>query len=64
MDRRMAREEWQVAHETVLAKERHLAQLGVLAARGEVPAAQMQRLRTDLEVLRKLTDTLFTVAFH
>jgi hypothetical protein len=64
MERRMAREEWQTANEMVLAKERHMTQLEVLAARGEVPAADMQRLHTDLEVLRKLTDTLFTMAFQ
>jgi hypothetical protein len=63
MDRVASLEEWQLAQSEIFAKERHLAHLEVLAARGEVPASDVLRLRTDLEVLKKLTDTLFSVAF-
>jgi predicted dithiol-disulfide oxidoreductase (DUF899 family) len=63
MDRLAAREEWQVAHSELLAKERHLAQLAVRFARREIPEAEIEKLHGDLEVFRKLANSLFSLAF-
>jgi predicted dithiol-disulfide oxidoreductase (DUF899 family) len=62
-ERRSAREEWQLAHDELLAKERHLAQLAVRFARREVPEAEIEKLHGDLEVFRKLANSLFSLAF-
>ncbi len=63
MNRLDALGEWQAAHDTLLAKERNLAQLAISFARREVSQAEVAKLHGDVEVFRKLTESLFSVAF-
>ena len=56
--------EWQLAHEELLQKERHLAQQAVRHAKGELSIEELESFRTEIAVLRERVDQLFDAAFE
>lgn len=58
-----AAHEWQRVHDNLLQKERHLAQLAVRHARGQIATEDLDALKAEVGFLRKLADALFETAF-
>jgi hypothetical protein len=56
--------EWQKVHSELLQKEREIAQLAILLARGAVSDRHMDRAHLEIAVLRERAETLFRAAFH
>jgi hypothetical protein len=56
-------EDWERTRVSLLEKERHLTQLSVRGARGEVSSEQLDALRREVEQLRMLDGIKFKLAF-
>ena len=55
--------QWTRISQALMEKERHLAQLLVMEARGDVSVAVVQRVRSEVEALRRLADSTFDAEF-
>ena len=56
-------QQWKRIHEALLEKERHLTQLLVRYARGNVEAAVVEHVKMEVDILHKLADAMFQEAF-
>jgi hypothetical protein len=61
---REALEEWLKVHSELLQKEREIAQIAILLARGSVSERHMDRVQLEITVLRERAETLFRTAFR
>jgi hypothetical protein len=56
-------QQWKRVNEALLEKERHLMQLLVRYARGDVDADVVDGVRAEVAVIRELADAAFNQAF-